>query len=271
MPGRKPILSHWVASFPPQHNAGLEEQIYSFLSRGCKHLVFLLFSVSYCMMAIPKKRTSTRVLFKEITLEIKTSGFEVGVWRAEKLLLYYQYHEYPESLWVTDTSNRSGLKGGEPLHSSAYGFKTQVPRFRANSCLQLAHATDKSEVYSVGRFCCLFGLGFVFLSCGSFFLLTRSILETILVFSVHSSLSQVHVSLDYTLPLMTLFLSSFLHISFSFWKIPSWIFILLLFWKSERPCALSFVGISLSNNKGPNILSKWVYLCVLSSLQRDLT
>lgn len=36
------------------------------------------------MIAIPKKRISTKVLFKGITLKIKTSGFEVDIWRTEK-------------------------------------------------------------------------------------------------------------------------------------------------------------------------------------------
>lgn len=36
------------------------------------------------MIAIPKKRTSTRALFKGITLKMKTSGFEVDIWRTEE-------------------------------------------------------------------------------------------------------------------------------------------------------------------------------------------
>lgn len=153
------------------------------------------------MMAISKKRTSTRVLLKEITIKMKTPRFEVDVWRAETLQLYYQYYGYPGSLWVTNTSDRSRLKGANhciwiPMVSRPRchdlepiaAFSQPMPLTRVKSILW-----EGFVVYLVW--------GFVFLSYGSFFLLTMSIFETILVFSIHSSLSQVHISLDDVLSL----------------------------------------------------------------------
>lgn len=81
------------------------------------------------------------------------------VWRAAKL--YCQCHRKPENLCVPDPSNRNGLQGGTSASPWPW-HQGRVPCLRANSCLRLARATNESEVFSIGRFCCLFGCGFWF-------------------------------------------------------------------------------------------------------------